>query len=619
MAPSATNGIEVNGHGAMLSNDPTTDASTQDTGDRPSSLNAPTEDDVTILEQLCGTRKKLRIAVLGAGVSGLNFFKRAEERLKNVEIVCYEKNDDVGGTWYENRYPGCACDVPSVVYQFHWRHKPWSRYYSYSPEIWEYIKSIEQENDFINKYIKLRHAVNSLSWSDDIAQWTINVTDMRSQRTFEDHVDIVIDGCGVLNKWKWPNIEGLHNFKGELLHSAQWNQDTDLKGKKVALIGAGSSAVQILPNIYPSASHIYTWIRNKIWITAGFAQAFAGPQGANFIYSDEQKNLLANDPDAHLAYSKMIESELNQRFRFIINGSRAQTEARDFSENEMKTLLSDHPHLLENIMPTDFFVGCRRPTPGNGYLETLSGSKTTAYTEQLGRITERGFIDPDGNEQEVDVIICATGFDTSYKPRMPFLVNGVDMREKWKDHPSVPSYLSLGLAEVPNYFIFAGAYCPSAHGSFFPLVDGYCHYFNSVIEKMQVERIRSVRPRGDVTEKFVRHADSYLKRTAWTGPCSSWFKGGKVDGRPAIYPGSRLHFLRLIERVRWEDFEIRYDGEEGEDGTEMWGWLGNGFHVCERDGSDITWYMGKPEREVDEGWLRDVMGGDKGVVMKRPS
>jgi cation diffusion facilitator CzcD-associated flavoprotein CzcO len=576
-------------------------------------INDPSPNDVPILEQLCGTRKKMRIAMLGAGVSGLNFFKFAEDKLKNVEIICYEKNADVGGTWYENRYPGCACDIPSVVYQYPWRPATWSRYYSYSPEIWQYIKTVEQENNFIEKYIKLRHRTLGLSWDEGTAQWTIRVEDLETGREFEDHADLIIDGGGVLNRWKWPDIEGLHEFKGKLLHSAQWSQDTDLTGKRVALIGAGSSAVQILPNIYNKVNKVYTWIRNKIWITAGFAQAFAGKDGANFVYNDEQRKLFENHPDEYLAYRKMIEAELNQRFSFIINGSSAQKAAREFSENEMRTQLSDRPDLLEKIMPTDFFVGCRRPTPGNGYLESLTGEKTVAFTEQLQRITEKGFIDPDGNEQEVDVIICATGFDTSYKPRFPLIVNGVDKGEEWKDQAHVPSYLSLALAGVPNYFVYGGAFCPSAHGSFIPLIQEYVDYTIQVIEKMQTENIRSLRPKAKVVEHFLRHAESFLKRTAWTGPCSSWFKGGKLNGIPAIYPGSRLHFLKLLERPRYEDFDIEYD-----DAEDMFQFFGNGFHVCERDGSDITWYMGAPKKEVDEEKIKQIMDGLKGIEMKRP-
>lgn len=607
MAPSATTDDRANG-----TTDGTTQLPSRNAAHEKPYLNNPSPDDVEILEQLYGTRKRMKVAMLGAGMSGLNFFKFAEDKLKDVDIVCYEKNDDVGGTWLENRYPGCACDIPSVVYQYPWRPAAWSKYYSHSPEIWKYFKMIEQENNFIEKYIKLRHKVTSLSWEDSTQQWTIKGDDLATGNSFTDHSDIVIDGGGVLNRWKWPDIPGLNSYRGTLLHSAQWNQSVDLKDKRVALIGAGSSAVQILPNIYSQAAEIHTWIRNKIWITAGFAQAFAGPNGSNFTYSEEQQDAF-KDPDLYLKYRKLIEGELNQRFSFIINGSKAQAEARTYSENEMKNLLKDRPDLLEQIMPTDFFVGCRRPTPGNGYLETLTGAKTTAYTSQLGQITEKGFINPDGVEQEVDVIICATGFDTSYKPRFPLLVNGVDKREEWKDLASVPSYLSLGLADVPNYFVFGGAYCPSAHGSFFPLVQAYTNYVIQIISKMQIERITSLRPKSRAVAQFLRHADTFLKRTAWTGPCSSWFKGGKKDGKPAIWPGSRLAFLRMLEQPRFEDYDMQYENAE-----DMWAFLGNGFHVCEEDGSDITWYLGENKRYVDEVDVRWVMDGSKGIPMDKP-
>ena len=389
-----------------------------------------------------------------------------------------------------------------------------------------------------------------VAWSDDDTPgWTMKIKNLENEAEFDDHVDFIIDGGGILNRWKWPNIPGLNDFQGVLLHSANWSHNTDLSGKRVALIGAGSSGVQILPNIYDKVSKVYTWVRNRIWITAGFAQAFAGKDGANFIYNDDQRELF-EDEDAYLYYRKMIEGELNQRFSFIINGSAAQKAAREYSENEMRTLLKDRPELLEKIMPTDFDVGCRRrkhpqhsphlevlcspitATPGNGYLEALVGPKTTAYTEQLHKITPKGFIDPDGVEHEVDVMICATGFNTSYSPKFPLFVNGVDMNEKWRGRETVPSYLSIGYAEVPNYFTNGGAYCPSAHGSFFPIIDAYTHYEIDVINKMQVEKIRSLRPKSKPTEHFLRHARTFLKRTAWTGPCSSWFKGGRIDGTP---------------------------------------------------------------------------------------
>jgi cation diffusion facilitator CzcD-associated flavoprotein CzcO len=218
---------------------------------------------------------------------------------------------------------------------------------------------VEQENNFIEKYIKLRHQIMQVSWTDEASKWSLVVQNLETGQALEDQVDIIIDGGGILNRWKWPDIEGLNDFAGDLLHSANWNQGCDLTNKSVALIGAGSSGVQILPNIYDRVSKVYTWVRNRIWITAGFAQAFAGKDGANFVYNDEQRKLF-DDSDSYLAYRKAIEDELNHRFSFIINGSEAQKAAREFSENEMKTLLKDRPDLLYKIMPTNFDVGCRR-------------------------------------------------------------------------------------------------------------------------------------------------------------------------------------------------------------------------------------------------------------------
>ncbi|KIW84300.1 hypothetical protein Z517_03550 [Fonsecaea pedrosoi CBS 271.37] len=321
---------------------------------KPRFINNTSPEDVAIAEQFYGVRKTLRVAMIGAGVSGLNFLKLAEEKLDNVNIICYEKNSDIGGAWYENRYPGCACGIPSVVYQFPWRPAPWSQYYSHSPEIWKYLKMVEQENNFVDKYVKLRHRVNALEWSDDTAQWSLRLIDRASGKTFNDHAHVIINGSGLTSKY---------------------DERTDLTGKRVALLGAGSSAVQILPNIYDKVDRVYTWQRR-----------------------------LFDDSDEYLVYRELIEAELSQRFGFIVNGSSPQAAADEFADREMRNKLSSHPDLLEKIMPRDVHVGCRRPTPGNGYLERLSGPKTVAYTTQLHHITRNGFIDPDGTEQAVDVI-----------------------------------------------------------------------------------------------------------------------------------------------------------------------------------------------------------------------
>jgi cation diffusion facilitator CzcD-associated flavoprotein CzcO len=235
-----------------------------------------------IREQPYGTKRKMRIVLMGAGASSLNFFKKAEEEMENLEMVCYEKNRDIGGTWLENRYPGCACDIPSVNYQFSWKIKLWSHYYSFSPEIWEYLKDIERENNFIEKYIKLRHRIERVEWDNKDAVWRFKVRNLETDELIDDAAEYFINAGGVLNNWKWPDIPGLHDFKGKLMHSAAYEEGYPLEGKKVAVIGAGSSGVQIVAGIQRKVEQIYHWVKSPIWITAGFAQRWAGEDGANF-------------------------------------------------------------------------------------------------------------------------------------------------------------------------------------------------------------------------------------------------------------------------------------------------------------------------------------------------
>ncbi|KAK5138944.1 hypothetical protein LTR04_004041, partial [Oleoguttula sp. CCFEE 6159] len=299
---------------------------------------------------------------MGAGASTLNFLKKAEEQLDQVDITVYEKNRDVGG---------CACDIPSVNYQFSWKIKLWSHYYSYSPEIWRYLKDIEEENNFISKYIKLRHQIERVEWDDEVGVWRFKVKDLETGKVSDDEAEFFINAGGVLNSWKWPTIPGLHDFKGKLMHSANYEEGYNLEGKKVAVIGAGSSGVQIVASVQKKVDTLYHWVRSPIWITAGFAQTWAGTDGANFEYSEEQRKFLQENPKKYLEYRKQIENELNQRFKFIIKGSEEANQAREFSYQEMARKLASKPRLADKIIPKNFNPGCRRPTPAPGYLEAL--------------------------------------------------------------------------------------------------------------------------------------------------------------------------------------------------------------------------------------------------------
>jgi hypothetical protein len=273
----------------------------------------------------------------------------------------------------------------------------------------------------------------------------------------------------------------------------------------------------------------------------------------------------------------------------------------------MRRKLGSRSDIADKIIPTDFNPGCRRPTPAPGYLEALTKPNVTLFTDSISSFDETGFFDAAGTHHQADAVICATGFDTSWLPRFPLLGrNGQSLAEKWGGPEGVTPYLCVGIPNFPNHFTFCGPYGPLGHGSFMPLIETWTRYMFAVIEKMQVENIKSVTPREDAAKDFRAHADHYLKRTAWTSPCRSWFKQGTVDGQAAIWPGSRLHHLELLKAPRYEDFELEYWNKN------RFAFLGNGFEVREFDGRDITNYLGCLDGDVqpdyDEGLITILKG-----------
>lgn len=256
-----------------------------------------------------------------------------------------------------------------------------------------------------------------------------------------------------------------------------------------------------------------------------------------------------------------------------------------FAHKEMSSKLGNDPRLVDRMIPKDFNVGCRRPTPGNGYLEALVGAKTTCYTEGIAAITPTGFRTESGDEVEVDVIICATGFDTTFRPRFPVVgLDGASLAAQWKDIPS--SYISVAAPKMPNYFMYTGPFGPVAQGSVLPLLTLCSNYVVQIVRKMRKEHIRRMVPKESAIADFMEHASLYMRRTCWSDPCTSWFKQGTKDGPIIMWPGSRMSFFDVMEIPRFEDYEIDYLSKN------RWGWLGNGFCTTEFDGkSDITYYL----------------------------
>lgn len=374
-------------------------------------------------------------------------------------------------------------------------------------------------------------------WDEESGKWKITIN--RNGTIFEDAADVLVNGSGILNKWRWPEIEGLDTFKGKLLHSAQWDNSYDWSGKSVAVIGNGSSAIQIVPQMQKTARRLENYIRSSTWVTANFCPEHA-KDGKNFAYTEEQKQEFRDHPEVLTKMRKEIEHSFNKFFFVFLKDSPEQEEIYQAFKKEMQRRLNYDEKLMEHLIP-EWKVGCRRITPGEGYLEALQAENVTPNFSPIERITESGIKTKDG-DKDFDVIVCATGFDVSFCPFWNLVGrNGRKLAADWKDDPE--AYLGICAPDHPNYFMFNGPNCPVGHGSLLAVMEWTAEYILRWCQKIASEDIKSVCIKPDVVKEYNIYSQEFLKRTVWTGGCRSWYKNGRTDGKvTAMYAGSILHY-----------------------------------------------------------------------------
>ncbi|KIW97749.1 uncharacterized protein Z519_01333 [Cladophialophora bantiana CBS 173.52] len=501
-------------------------------------------------------KRPMRIICIGAGIAGIAAAYKYQRRLSEITFTIYEKNYDVGGTWLENRYPGCACDIPAHGYTYSWEGNPeWSRFYAEAPEIHAYFKGCAIKWDCM-KYIKLGHRVIRAEWSSSDSVWDITTEILETGALMHDRCDVLLSATGVLNNWKWPAIDGLNDFKGKLLHSARWDDSYDFKDKNVAVIGAGSSAIQIVPNLTPKVRRMINFIRSPTWITPEFSQSLA-MEGRDTKFSSEQIQRFKDDKKYFLQYRKLVQNTGSSNFGTFYKGSPRQLEAVKNFSAMMRKRLNEDEEIAARLIPK-FPVGCRRYTPGSGYLEALVASKSQVIMDEIDHIDSGGLVTKDGNYHAVDAIICATGFDTSFRPAFPVIgVDGRNLSKYWSDEPL--HYLSIAVPKFPNYFIIGGPNSPIANGSLISGLEVELDYAYSCVEKMQTENITSMDVKEEAMRDFIEHRNESMKAFVWSGDCRSWYKNGRIDG-PVIgpWPGSSWHFNEALEKPRFEDYNLTY-------------------------------------------------------------
>ncbi|GAA6008727.1 flavin-containing monooxygenase [Rhodotorula paludigena] len=540
-----------------------------------------------------GRRRK--VAMIGAGFSGIIAAIRIDQRLKNVDLDLYEKNHSVGGTWFENDYPGLCCDIPAHCYSitFEPNHR-WSNFYASGREILQYLKGVAAKYK-LDRFLRYGHKLTAARWNEETAQWhlSFDLVDEQGNKHGEEEkvADVVIQGLGGLSRWDWPSIPGLDDYKGTKYHSAAYPVGPEAEqGKKVAVIGSGSSSIQIVPAVQKYAARVDNYVRGSAWIATPFASTELlkrSPDANNYSFTEEEKRHFESDPKAYLQFRKSMERELNGVHEVTLKGSPMQVGAVEAFRELMEKKLASKPHIAKSLIPT-FAVGCRRLTPGPGYLEALASDNVDFISAGIKRVTETGIEDVEGNHREYDTIVCATGFDTSYRPRIPIIGrNGSNVQDLWTNVPA--HYLSMAIGpDHPNFFVINGPNSSLGSGSLLLLFEKEVDYIAKCIDKMCREEIRTMSVKQEAVNDWMEYTHTYFQRTVFATKCRSWYKRGLEEGAVvALWPGSALHAVEALEHPRYEDFDYTLASPS----KNRFGWAGNGWTTTELEGGDTAYYL----------------------------
>lgn len=562
--------------------------------------------------------RPVKAIIVGGGIAGIATAVLLSRKVNNLTYTLYDKNSKVGGTWAENRYPGVRCDVPSHVYQLTFApNTDWSEYYSKGSEIQQYYERVAEEYG-VTPNLRLSHEVLSARWISGEFQWEIQVKDLTSGVSVTDRADFLITAPGRVNQPYHPNIEGLQDFQGQVIHTARWDSNIDLRNKRVAVIGNGASGQQILPNILPQVAHIDHYVRSKTYVSATFRQgllvASADIPGGQ-IYTEEEIKTFREDPAAYLAYRKGLDKAhyggVNNQFSTL--GSEANQKLKEGLLATMLERVKGDKAWLARLTP-DYAPGCKRLTPAPGYLEAIIGPKVEFIDDEIVRATPTGLETKDGNVRNVDVIITATGFQNGFYPRFPTTTqNGDDLSEIWRPGGKVgypETYMGVMAPAAPNYFSVLQAQGNAIAGSVPYQCEISATFIARVIRKVQRQAYRSIRPSAAAAKEFSVVVDEYFKDSVVNDGCRTYFKlGGKTGkARNVIgFPGTTRQRLEILSEPRWEDFVFESDrgsqsgrGEEdvatGVDlkkNNRFLAYWGDGRSVLDRTGDldAVTYYL----------------------------
>jgi cation diffusion facilitator CzcD-associated flavoprotein CzcO len=475
---------------------------------------------------------KYGIVIVGSGFGGIGM-GIALKKAGFHDFVILESGSDLGGTWRDNQYPGCACDVPSPLYSFSFELNPgWTRLFATQPEIWQYLRECATKYG-IDAHIRYERKVEGMEWDDGAARWTVRTA---SGDTFTARA--VVSGAGALHIPSVPEIPGADSFSGTVFHSSRWDHSCDLTGKRVAVIGTGASAIQFIPEIAGQVTSLAVFQRTPPWIQ---------PR-ADVQISPRVQGVLRSVPGAARSLRTAIYWLVEARGIGFAIDPRLQGPLETMARRNLARQVPD-PELRAALTP-GYAVGCKRLLLSSTYYPALQLPHVSVVTSAISEITPAGLVCADGSVHDADVLIYATGFRT-IGTTTELHVTGRDGRklvDAWQD--GVEAYHGVTVPGFPNLFILLGPNTGLGHTSVVFMIESQIKHIMSCLRLVSRQRASTIEVKAAAARRYNDGLQRRLRRRVWNaGGCRSWYLDRDGVNR-AIWPGFTFEYWARTRRAR---------------------------------------------------------------------
>lgn len=479
----------------------------------------------------------VRVAIVGSGFAGLGAAIALAR--DGVDYAILERADDVGGTWRDNTYPGCRCDVPSHLYSFSFAPNPdWSETYSPQPEIFAYLRRTAEQYGVLDR-IRFGHEVIHAEWDNAGQRWRLDTPNATVT------ADVLILGNGPLAEPSLPDIPGIDTFAGTAFHTARWNHGHDLTGTKTAVIGTGASAIQVVPAIQPDVAHLTVFQRTPPWVL---------PHSNRRITATERA-LYRQFPVLQKVARNFVYWSRELFVTGLIRNSRLLERVEGLAHKHLERQIPD-PDLRAKLTP-DYRPGCKRLLLSNDYYPALQQPNVEVVTEKIVAVKPHAIVTADGHEHEVDTLIFGTGFKVTDNPVFSRVVgaDGRSLDDHWRDG-GIQAYLGTTVPAFPNLFIMAGPNTGIGHTSLVVMMEAQLNYITDALRFMERTKAGSVDVRRTVLDRWTEQLARKTENTVWnSGGCSSWYLDSQ--GRnTTIWPDYTFRYKRLTRRFDPSRYEV---------------------------------------------------------------